>query len=117
MKVRVFAALMHSLTANLRPQLSFPQHPQQSLFFRPRKTSTGKIILIMQRDTQETVNQLSGPKCFQEQIMGFYNYSSDFKNPPKVDLLISLSPNGIFGCVKELDTNFALLFGNLKVYM
>lgn len=26
------------------PQLSLPQHPQQSLFFRPKNTSAGKII-------------------------------------------------------------------------
>lgn len=30
--------------ANRFPQPSLPQHPQQSLFFRPRNTSAGKII-------------------------------------------------------------------------
>lgn len=30
--------------ANLFPQLSLPQHPQQSLFFKPKNTSAGKII-------------------------------------------------------------------------
>lgn len=30
--------------ANLFPQLWLPQHPQQSLFFRPRNTKAGKII-------------------------------------------------------------------------
>lgn len=32
------------LTANRFPQLSFPQQPQQSLFFKPKKTRAGKII-------------------------------------------------------------------------
>lgn len=32
------------LTAKRFPQLSLPQHPQQSLFFRPKNTSAGKII-------------------------------------------------------------------------
>ena len=32
------------LTANLSPQLLFPQQPKQSLFFRPRNTRIGKII-------------------------------------------------------------------------
>lgn len=36
--------IKHLLTANLRPQLSFPQQPQQSLFFKPKKTRAGKII-------------------------------------------------------------------------
>lgn len=30
--------------ANRFPQLSLPQHPQQSLFFKPKNTSAGKII-------------------------------------------------------------------------
>lgn len=32
--------------ANRFPQLSLPQHPQQSLFSRPKNTSAGKIIKI-----------------------------------------------------------------------
>ena len=34
----------HKLTAKRFPQLSLPQHLQQSLFFRPKNTSAGKII-------------------------------------------------------------------------
>lgn len=38
------AAAFRSLTAKRFPQLSLPQHPQQSLFFRPKNTRAGKII-------------------------------------------------------------------------
>lgn len=37
-------AAPRELTAKRFPQLSLPQHPQQSLFFRPKNTSAGKII-------------------------------------------------------------------------
>lgn len=33
-----------TLTAKRFPQPSLPQHPQQSLFFRPKNTRAGKII-------------------------------------------------------------------------
>lgn len=33
-----------ALTAKRFPQPSLPQHPQQSLFFRPKNTRAGKII-------------------------------------------------------------------------
>lgn len=39
-----FLPCFPSLTANLFPQLSLPQHPQQSLFLRPKNTKAGKII-------------------------------------------------------------------------
>lgn len=44
-----FLPRFFSLTANLFPQLSLPQHPQQSLFLRPKNTKAGKIIYQRQK--------------------------------------------------------------------
>lgn len=51
-------------------------------------------------------------------MMDLYIHPSDFflkKTSSKVDLLMSVSPNGISGCVNMMDTNFASLFRKLEI--
>lgn len=50
------------LTAKRFPQLSLPQQPQQSLFFRPRNTSAGKIICRREKGLSRGLTQEEGAR-------------------------------------------------------
>lgn len=67
MKVRLLS--IKALTYSKSPSAAFiTTAPTAVIVLQAEEDHHWKNHLIMQRDTQETVNENFGPRCFQEQI-------------------------------------------------